>query len=209
MDIDIARLFEFAFAATSVGALAHRRPTDVLHRPPIDDSAQSRRLISDVSRWRLVLKSFATATPKNLVVSAVVLALTVGGCAHNRALPNTDMVRQETGARVVHAPAPAVRYSARPASSKIRRVARALLAPPPAPDCEFKESDPKTMDADEWARLKLEYERQCYKNAEETVRKRLILLQASNRCEATYVGRRQAAQDAPGKREVILRNRPH
>ena len=141
MDIDIARLFEFAFAATSVGALAHRRPRDVLHRPPIDDSVQSRRLISDISRWRPALTIFATTTPKNLVVSAVVLAMTVGGCAHNRPLPNTDMVRQETGANAVRAPA--VRYSGRPASSKIRRVAHALLAPPPAPDCEFKESDPK------------------------------------------------------------------
>jgi hypothetical protein len=209
MDIDIAELFEFAFAATSVGALAYRRTTDALHRPPIDDSVKSRRLISDISRWRLVLTSFAAATPKNLVVSTVVLAMTVGGCAHNRALPNTDMARQETGASAVRAPAAAVRYSARPASSKIRRVARALLAPQPAPDCEFKESDPKTMDADEWARLKLEYERQCYKNAEETVRKRLILLQASNRCEVTSLGHRQAAQDTPGMREVILRNRPH
>jgi hypothetical protein len=208
MDIDIAGLFEFAFAATSVGVLAYRGPTDVLHRPPIDDSVQSRRLISDISRWRLVLTSFATATPKNLV-TAVVLAMTVGGCAHNRPLPNTEMVRQETGARAVRTAAPAVRYSARPASSKIRRVARALLAPQPAPDCEFKESDPKTMDADEWARLKLEYERQCYKNAEETVRKRLILLQASNRCEVTSVGHRQAAQDAPGRRAVFLRNWPH
>jgi hypothetical protein len=208
MDIDIAGLVEFAFAATSVGALACRHPTDALHGSSIDGSVQSRRSIGDIPRWRLVLTSFAASTPKNLVLSAVVLAMTVGGCARNRMLPNSDLVRQETGASAVRAPAPAARHSARPASSTTRRVARALLAPQPAPDCEFKESDPKTMDADEWARLKVEYERQCYKNAEQAVRKRLTLLQASNRCEVMPVGHRQAAQDAPGGRAVFLRNWP-
>jgi hypothetical protein len=198
MDMDIARLFEFAFAATSAGALACKRQTDVQHRPRIDGSAQSRRSIGEISRVRLVLTSFAGSTPKNLIICAIVLAMTVGGCARNRTLPGADMVRQETGAGAVRAPASTVRYSARPTPSRIRRVARALLVPPAAPDCEFKESDPKTMDADQWDRLKLEYERQCYKNAEQAVRKRLKLLQAANRCEV-----------APGKREFILRNWPH
>jgi hypothetical protein len=208
MDIDIAGLVEFAFAATSVGALAYKRPADVLQRPHIEDSVQSRGSIGDVSCWRLLLTNFAVPARKNFAISAVMLAMTLGGCAHNRTPPDSGMVRQETRATSVRATAPAVRYSARPAPSAIRRVTRALLVPQAAPDCEFKEPDPKPVDADQWARLKLEYERQCYKNAEQAVRKRLTLLQASNRCEVVPVGHRQAAQDAPGKQEVILRNRP-
>jgi hypothetical protein len=61
---------------------------------------------------------------------------------------------------------------------------RALLAPQPAPDCVYRRSHLKTMDPDLWARLKIEYERECYQNAEKIVRHRLHLLQAANLCEA-------------------------
>lgn len=61
---------------------------------------------------------------------------------------------------------------------------RALLVAPHAPDCGFGRSDLKTLDPEQWARLKVEYERKCYQNAEKTVRERLRLLQAANRCEA-------------------------
>ncbi len=61
---------------------------------------------------------------------------------------------------------------------------RALLVPPRAPDCGFGRSDLKTLDPDQWARLKVEYERKCYQNAEKAVRERLRLLQAASRCEA-------------------------
>jgi hypothetical protein len=59
----------------------------------------------------------------------------------------------------------------------------ALLVPVHAPDCGFGRSDLKTLDPDEWARLKVEYERKCYQSAEKTVREKLRLLQAANRCE--------------------------
>jgi hypothetical protein len=39
----------------------------------------------------------------------------------------------------------------------------------------------KVLDPDQLERLKLDYERQCYKHAEELVRNRLKLLQASLR----------------------------
>jgi hypothetical protein len=52
----------------------------------------------------------------------------------------------------------------------------------PPPDCEFKGSEPDTVDADQWARLKLDYERHCYEQAEETDRKRLQELLASDKC---------------------------
>ena len=61
---------------------------------------------------------------------------------------------------------------------------RALMVPPHAPDCSFGRSDLKTLDPDEWARLKVEYERKCFQAAELAVRQRLRLLQAANRCEA-------------------------
>ena len=59
----------------------------------------------------------------------------------------------------------------------------ALFSPQPEPDCEFKTSEPKT-DASgkvppEEERMKLDYERQCYRHAEMIVRNRLELLQNS------------------------------
>ena len=63
------------------------------------------------------------------------------------------------------------------------RANRTLLVPAHAPDCGFGRSDLKTLDPDQWARLKVEYERNCYQNAEKVVRERLRLLQAANRCE--------------------------
>jgi hypothetical protein len=64
------------------------------------------------------------------------------------------------------------------------RPERALLVPPRAPDCGFGWSNLKTVDPDQWARLKVESERKCYQNAEKIVRERLRLLQASLTCEA-------------------------
>ena len=61
---------------------------------------------------------------------------------------------------------------------------RALLVPRSAPDCEFRRPELKTLDSDQWERLKTEYERQCYQDAEKLVRARLRRLQAVNRCEA-------------------------
>ena len=58
----------------------------------------------------------------------------------------------------------------------------ALLVPQAAPDCGFDQANLKTLDPDQWARLKLEYELKCYKDAEKTARNRLRLLQAA--CEA-------------------------
>jgi hypothetical protein len=59
----------------------------------------------------------------------------------------------------------------------------ALLLPQRAPDCVFGRPDLKTLDPEQWARLKVEYERQCYQRAERTVRERLRQLQAATKCE--------------------------
>jgi hypothetical protein len=69
-----------------------------------------------------------------------------------------------------------------------------LLSAQPAPDCEFKRSDLKTVDPDEWTRLKVEYERQCYLDAEKAARERLALLQASSTCEIEPVRQRKTAR---------------
>jgi hypothetical protein len=59
----------------------------------------------------------------------------------------------------------------------------ALLVPQSAPDCVFRRPELKTLDPEQWARLKIEYERQCYQDAEKSVRNRLRRLQIANRCE--------------------------
>jgi hypothetical protein len=78
----------------------------------------------------------------------------------------------------------------RVAETRPRRL-RAMLAPPAAPDCEFKGSDADAVDADLFARLKLDYERHCYQRAEALVRSRLRQLQVSSLCEAPPPRRRQ------------------
>jgi hypothetical protein len=79
------------------------------------------------------------------------------------------------------APAPA---RAEMQETAICRADPALLVPQSTPDCRFGRPELKTLDPGQWARLKVEYERQCYQRAEMLVRKRLRLLQAANRCQA-------------------------
>jgi hypothetical protein len=59
---------------------------------------------------------------------------------------------------------------------------RDLVEPKSAPNCELAGPEPDTVDADLWARLKLDYERLCYKQAEMLARKRLRQLLALGRC---------------------------
>jgi hypothetical protein len=47
----------------------------------------------------------------------------------------------------------------------------------------FGRADLKPRDPSQWARLKIEYERQCYMQAERTVGERLRRLQVASRCE--------------------------
>jgi hypothetical protein len=52
------------------------------------------------------------------------------------------------------------------------------LIPQPEPDCEFKSSQPDQPDPNT-ERMKLDYERQCYRHAEMNARRRLERLQAA------------------------------
>jgi len=141
------------------------------------------------------LKSFA---PKLLTVGVILCSMSFAGCARNPAQREASptLTLHEGKASPVRAPLRTRRYSEpyRYAEPKIRRPDLALLSPQPAPDCEFKRSDLKTVDPDEWARLKVEYERQCYLDAEKAARDRLALLQASSTCEIEPVRQRKPAR---------------
>jgi hypothetical protein len=136
------------------------------------------------------LKSLA---PKLLTVCVIFCSMSFAGCARNPVQREISPALHEDKASPVRAPVRTRRYAepTRYAEPKIRRPDPALLSPQPAPDCEFKRSDLRTVDPDEWARLKVEYERQCYQNAEKAARERLALLQTSSTCEIEPVRQRR------------------
>jgi hypothetical protein len=142
------------------------------------------------AQWRL--SGLLSFLPKLPTVSVVVLALALAGCARNPAHRDLNPVHREINpiprkvrATPVHPPSrPRVHAeTSQPAELHIRRPDAALLVPQPAPNCEFKRADIKAVDPDEWARLKTEFERQCYQDAEKAARDRLNQLQASSTCE--------------------------
>ena len=111
----------------------------------------------------------------------------LAGCARNPA--HRELIQPEVRATPVRLPSHA-RVHAKERQHvelRVRRPDRALLAPQPAPNCEFKRADISAVDPDEWARLKTEYERQCYQDAEKVARDRLSQLQASSACEIERV----------------------
>jgi hypothetical protein len=95
---------------------------------------------------------------------ALACVLVVSGCAGSAP-------QVETRSEPVHTPA------------QMCHIDRALLTPAHAPDCGFGRADLKTVDPEQWARLKLEFERKCYQNAEKIARERLRRLQVAARCE--------------------------
>ena len=120
---------------------------------------------------------------KPLAISVIVVAVALSGCARNP--DHRNLVQRETRATPLR-----LSLRARPHAEPkrnvelhVRRPDPALLAPQPAPNCEFKRADIKAVDPDEWARLKAEYERQCYLDAEKAARDRLGQLQGSSICE--------------------------
>ncbi len=107
------------------------------------------------------------ARPNITNLCAIAVTLAISGCAGNAPQPET----RPAAASLTGGEAPKC------------HVAHALLVAPPAPDCGFSRSDLKTVDPDQWARLRLEFERKCYQHAEKMVRERLRQLQAAtNRC---------------------------
>jgi hypothetical protein len=134
----------------------------------------------------------ASLIPKLPAFSVIFCALAVAGCARDPVHREFNPARHEVRA----APVRAHRHAEprRLAELRIRRPDPTLLAPQPAPDCEFKRADVKAVDPNEWARLKIDYERQCYQDAEKVARDRLRLLQASSTCEIDSVQHRRPAR---------------
>jgi len=125
--------------------------------------------------------SLRARLPKLLNLFAISFAVAVAGCARNPGPHDLYPTVHEVQAAPVRLAARTRRQSEhhRYTQPIIRRPGPALLAPQPAPDCDYKRYDLKTVDPDEWARLKTEYELQCYRDAEKAARARLSLLQAS------------------------------
>jgi hypothetical protein len=146
--------------------------------------------------------------PKLLALTALSCALAVAGCA-----PATQRL---SGTSRFHAAAPARIHIAAPvqrrAAPRARPIDQSLLTAQPAPDCDYKEPEAATADPNVWARLKLDYERQCYRKAETSVRERLELVQTSLRkCGVEPVrpasrARRKAARPIAGW--ITVRRRP-
>jgi hypothetical protein len=130
-----------------------------------------------------------------LSVIAILCALSFAGCARDQAQRDVSPTLRDGRAHPVRVAARPRRHpeQIRYVEPKIRRPDLALLSPQPTPDCEFKRSDVKTVDPDEWARLKVEYERQCYQDAEKAARERLVLLQTSSSCEIEPVRQRKSS----------------
>ena len=101
----------------------------------------------------------AAQKPGALLVTLVAMAVAIAGCAWQQ------------GPQEAQAAAP-------PESQP------AYCQPDPPPDCQFKGSTLKTVDAAEFARLKLAYERRCIRHAERAERERMRELHAAGACES-------------------------
>jgi hypothetical protein len=151
----------------------------------------------ELAKTQLRLNGLLSVPPKLQILSVVVLAMALAGCARNPAHRELNPVQREVRATPVRSPSRARVHSEtqqhaelrvrQHAELRVRRPDPALLTPQPAPNCEFKRGDFNAVDADEWARLKTEYERQCYQDAEKAARDRLNQLQSSSTCEIERV----------------------
>jgi hypothetical protein len=145
------------------------------------------------------LLSLAPRLPVRLpVISVVVLTLGLAGCARDPARGDLGpghsdfkLAHREVRTTPVRLPARRRVYAETrpPAELRVHRPDPALLTAQPAPRCEFTNTDLKAVDPDQWERLKTEFERKCYQDAEKAARDRLGQLQASSTCEIERVPR--------------------
>jgi hypothetical protein len=136
----------------------------------------------DSAKTQLSPSGLSSLGRKLRATFVVVCAIGVTGCARNpdpRDLEVRSPTHRVVRAAPVRVPARAqVYFRERQHAESRGRVDPALLAPQPAPNCDFKRTDIKAVDPDEWARLQVEYERQCYQDAEKAARERISELQA-------------------------------
>ena len=141
---------------------------------------------SEFEKAQLCAVGLELPARKILTIFVVWCAMIVAGCARSPVQHESHSTPPKLKAASVRVTARLYQCSepTRHVEPQTRRLDPALLAPQPAPDCEYKRSDLNTVDPNEWARLKTEYELQCYRDAEEVARARLGLLQASSsKCE--------------------------
>ena len=140
---------------------------------------------------RLPMNGPISPRPLLLTISAIAVAVALGGCArepsHREFNPPQREIRASHARPTLHARIRAKPRQQPQAELRVHRPDPALLAPQPAPNCEFKRADVKAVDPNEWGRLKTEYERQCYQDAEKAARDRLGQLQASSLCEVERI----------------------
>jgi hypothetical protein len=118
------------------------------------------------------------------IVLVALFAISIAGCANNpppREVAHPDETVSQPRHKVVVHKLPALRVRR---VERIRQIDASLLAEQPAPDCEYARTGDTAVDPGEWTRLKLDYEKQCYKAAEEISRNRLRLLQQANRIDS-------------------------
>jgi hypothetical protein len=103
-------------------------------------------------------------------LGAIIFTLVVSGCAGNAPQPDSRSEPNRSG------------LAAPRSDSQMCHIDRALLVPARAPDCGFGQSALKTLDPEQWAHLKIEFEKKCYQHAEKMIRDRLRQLQVASRC---------------------------
>ena len=90
---------------------------------------------------------------------AFVAAAAAAGCAQQRSQPEANAVPAE-------------------------ETEPAYCQPRPAPDCQFRNASLRTVDPEEFTRLKIAYERRCTRRAEKAERERMRELQAAGVCHS-------------------------
>jgi len=109
--------------------------------------------------------------PNSFLVVALCAAI-LSGCASD------SNMRRSAAAGVERNAEPNKRASSRPgAHASVQPLPPALLKAQPEPDCTFKPAGEAAVPGGDASRAKLDYERQCYRNAELDVRDRLRQLQ--------------------------------
>lgn len=110
-------------------------------------------------------------------LGAIIVALAMSGCAGNAPQPDSRSEPNRSG------------LAAPRSDAQMCHIDRALLVPAHAPDCGFGQSALKTLDPEQWAHLKIEFEKKCYQHAEKMIRERLRQLQVASRCGVEQASR--------------------
>jgi hypothetical protein len=132
--------------------------------------------------------ALAPLGPRLVAIGLMAGTMTLAGCARHAATRDLHPGRHYAGTpgldtrqRAETHPGQIYRGQRQSTAQRVRWPEAALLAPQQGPDCEFRGANIGAMDASELARLKIEFERQCFQDAERAARDRLNSLQAAVR----------------------------